>query len=78
MNDELKTWIRILKFGMPSVVSYAFVLSGMILMISHFDTDPIIGFQGLSFALLGMCVFYMTQSIRLGNELKEIKACQTN
>ena len=61
MNDELKEWIRILKFGMPSVASYAFILSGMGLVLQY---NEIIQLKGVIFCLLGILIIEVTDNYR--------------
>ena len=71
MNDELKEWIRVLKFGIPSVISCAFVLGGFIILINPYGT--IVNLKGMTFMFVGLWFFYYFKSIRLEMELKKHK-----
>jgi len=80
MNDELKEWIRILKFGLPATISYAFILSGcgLVILVSN---DMITQLKGMVFAVLGLLIFETTDNFRLRNknrELKKVSECQKN
>ena len=79
MNDELKQWLRILKFGMPSVVAFALMIGGLAFTFinpeynSPFSDSQLTGFF---MGIFGAWFFWRMEVSRLKEKLKEINACQ--
>ena len=73
MTSELKEWIRILKFGLPNVVAWGFVLGGIALMVREYSV--VVGLKGTCFSLIGLMLFSMVGEFRANKELKELKKC---
>ena len=76
MNDELKEWIRILKFGLPSVIAFGVAFAGLAMMltnpeyISQFSKSQL---TGMLMVLGGIWFFWRMECIRLNSQIKELK-----